>query len=361
MDNSAFSHVLDQCPLPIEILDGTGVLLYANPYFPLYFSQDYQQFLGKTSPSLGLPAGENWWEQAKQSPLWRCSVSLPRDPGLFIDTLTVFPLTSEDGVALYILVHADTTQEVIREEAARREQGIALIRSRQVQVGDMLSMIAHEWRQPLTLINSLVGNVQLKMELGSLDQDYLREKLDKITATVQSLSQTIDTFRGFYTSLGTAKRQNLCELASRAVNLLQSNFQKKGIHVDLEFSAEDIPLYGFAGEILQAILEILQNAGDAFVEQDMVRPRIILTANTQNGKARLLIENNGGAIAPTIFPKIFDPYVSSKNENAGLGLYMAKMIVEDFHDGQLSVSCHDDWTSFLLEFPQEEVNVHTCP
>ncbi len=358
MDNSALSLVLDQCPLPIEILDEGGVLLYANPFFSQYFSQNYQDYLGQKSPSFLLLTEADWWDQAKKSPLWRTSVSLSRGEDLFIDTITVFPLVPQSGNPLYIVVHADTTQDVMREEAKRREQGILLIRSRQAQMGDLLSLIAHEWRQPLTLINSLVGNVQLKMELGTLDHDYLHEKLNKVTATVQSLSQTIDTFRGFYTSLGIAKRHNLCELASRAVNLLHSNFQKKGIHVDLEFSSEDIPLNGFAGEILQAILEILQNAGDAFAEQDVGRPRIILKAHTQEGKAFLLIENNGGAIHPSLTSKIFDPYFTSKQENAGMGLYMAKMIVEDFHEGHLTVSCHDNWTKFLLEFPQELENAH---
>ncbi len=225
-----------------------------------------------------------------------------------------------------------------------------ILNARMAQMGELLSLIAHQWRQPLTVIGALVGNIQLRSQLGSLNMTYLAPKLEKITQTVQFLSATVESFRNFYAPSKKKTVLDLADLTKQALDLLSPAFQKYPYEIRL------LPAEGLAkvlvnqSELMQVIIEILGNARSALGEKP---GWIQLRLGTHEDLAILEISNNGGAILPEVLPRIFEPYFTTKNNDTGtgMGLYMARVIIENHHGGELKVGCVGDVTSFLIQLP----------
>ena len=227
----------------------------------------------------------------------------------------------------------------------RKQEKAMLEQSRLAQMGEMISMIAHQWRQPLGAIASTVVNLQMKQELEVFDLDtkegqeeskrYFLQKFKDIDSYVQSLTTTIDDFRNFYKPNKETVESTLDELVEKAMDIIKSSLESQNIAVVCDYQGTK-ELNLFANELMQVILNILKNAQDNFIEKKTKDPQIVVMTSD----CSIIICDNGGGIPDDIIEKIFDPYFSTKDERngTGLGLYMSKTIVEEHHDGKLSVS-----------------------
>ncbi|MEN4054029.1 HAMP domain-containing sensor histidine kinase [Sulfurimonas sp. NWX79] len=228
--------------------------------------------------------------------------------------------------------------------------------SRLAQMGEMISMIAHQWRQPLGAIASTAANLSMKVELEYYDldqkssqeecQNYFLEQFRIIEDLVQNLTNTIDDFRNFYKP---NKKSIFCTyetVVEKSLNIILASLRNDNIQIDYDYrSLEKIQMYD--SEIMQVILNILKNAQDNFREHSIENPRI--TISTKN--KTLSICDNGGGIPQNIMKKIFDPYFSTKSEKngTGLGLYMSKIIVEEHHNGKFIAKNTDDGVCFMID------------
>ncbi len=257
----------------------------------------------------------------------------------------------------------NSLEKRIRQEAkANRDKDSQLLQqSRLAQMGEMISMIAHQWRQPLSAISSTSINMKMKFffdefnlndkEQQQLCKKYFEQQLDNIESYVQNLTTTIDDFRNFYKPNRGTKRVNVNEPIQKALSIIKDSINSSGVKVIETFKA-NIELDLFESELMQVFLNILKNAQDNFKEKDIENPYIkIITANA-NGGVRIVFRDNGGGIDKNILVKIFDPYFSTKDEKngTGLGLYMSKIIVEEHHNGKLYVENIDDGVQFVVEF-----------
>ncbi len=237
--------------------------------------------------------------------------------------------------------------ELLEKNKAQEEH--LLIRSRMAQMGEMISMIAHQWRQPLNAISSASINLQMKLELETFDlekpeeraacTDYYAKRLRAIDGYVQNMTTTIDDFRNFYKPNKKSVRLKLEDIISRSLNIIQASLVADKIAIIEEYdSPDEIEVYDT--ELLQVILNLLKNSQDNFKEKKTKDPYIKIMTDEK----RISICDNGGGIPEDVIEKIFDPYFSTKGEKngTGLGLYMSKTIVERHHDGTLSVENHDD-------------------
>ncbi len=232
------------------------------------------------------------------------------------------------------------------------------IRSRQAQTGELLSMIAHQWRQPLTVVMSLIGNIQLKAQMGALAPDYLNAKLDKMIQSVQFLSETIDSFRNFYAPAKFKTEENLSSLVTRALDLVLPSLLKLSIKVEVDLPSVAPVARVFAGEIMQVALELINNARDALASGSPEAPVLRILLERRDRLVVLQLENNGADIPQENLPHIYDPYYTTKDgvHGAGLGLYMAKLIVENHHGGTLSTESGDGKTRFICTLPMEDLS-----
>ena len=229
--------------------------------------------------------------------------------------------------------------------------------SKLAQMGEMISMIAHQWRQPLGAISSTAIDMKMQSEFENFDlgekqeaqkyETYINNGLDEINSFVQNLTTTIDDFRNFYKPNKESVIVKPEEVIEKSLNIIKASLINDNIEIIKEYnSKEEIKLH--YNEVIQVILNILKNSQDNFMEKQIKNPKIIIKTENRT----ISICDNGGGIPEDVMEKIFDPYFSTKNERngTGLGLYMSKTIVEDHHNGKLSAENTDDGVCFTIEF-----------
>ncbi|MEN8304357.1 MAG: ATP-binding protein [Campylobacterota bacterium] len=251
--------------------------------------------------------------------------------------------------------------EEVEKNRLQNEQ--MLQQSRLAQMGEMISMIAHQWRQPLGAISTTAVNLQMKIELEEFDlrtkegmeeyNNYFLKRLENINEFVNSLTTTIDDFRNFYRPNKKSVEAKLDEVILKSLAIIKASLLSDNIEVVEHYnSSEKLEMYD--SEMMQVVLNILKNAQDNFREKaskdsesSVKHPQIVITTDENT----ISICDNGGGIPEDIIDKIFDPYFSTKDEKngTGLGLYMSKTIVDDHHNGRLSVANRDDGVCFEIK------------
>ena len=233
--------------------------------------------------------------------------------------------------------------------------------SRLAQMGEMISMIAHQWRQPLAAINSILMVIDAAVETDKFDLskshernkflEFLEKKHEAINNNVQHLSTTTDDFRNFFNPHTKKENIHVSILVEKALQIIHTSMRNNGIDIITDFKeTKECELYH--NEIIQVILNILKNANDALIENEIENKQVIIS--TYNNDTEVIIEicDNAGGIPDDIVGKIFDPYFSTKiqKNGTGLGLYMSKTIVEEHHNGKIKVKTHANGTCFELIF-----------
>ncbi len=241
----------------------------------------------------------------------------------------------------------NSLQAKVNEELQKnRLQDQQLIQqSRLAQIGEMLSMIAHQWRQPLTAISSTSSAINLKAKLNKLDNEKAQELSDKINQYSQYLSKTIDDFRGFFKENKLKESVTLEEVIESSLDIVLVSLENQNIQIVKNLTCKSI-FNTYPNELRQVIINLIRNAQDALIENKVVNPTI--TIKTENGV--LSISDNAGGIPTEIVDKIFDPYFSTKLEKdgTGLGLYMSKTIIEDHCGGAIRVENTKDGAMFKI-------------
>ncbi len=253
---------------------------------------------------------------------------------------------------LNILTHRleERVQEEIKKNEEKTKQLIQ--QSRLAQMGEMISMIAHQWRQPLTAISATTSNILLRLMLGDkISNKELEREINLIINYSEHLSTTIDDFRNFFKKDKQKIRITLEEIIGNSVSIMKSSLDSKYIKLVLDFNCnEKVDLY--ANELSQVILNIIKNAEDALLENKVENPLIKIETYLRNNWAVILISDNAGGISPTIVDRIFEPYFSTKKakEGTGIGLYMSKIIIEENCKGSLTVSNNEEGAVFEIKF-----------
>ena len=227
----------------------------------------------------------------------------------------------------------------------RKHDQQMLQQSRLAQMGEMMSMIAHQWRQPLAAISTACISINLKAKINKLDNDTAIEISNKILEYSSHLSYTINDFRDFFKSNKSKQDITYEELINSILNIIETSISSKRINLVKNLNS----IYTFntySNEVKQVILNLIKNAEDVLIEKEIKNPKI--TIETDGNK--LIISDNGGGIPKNIIDKIFNPYFStkSKKDGTGLGLYMSKTIIEDHCGGELNVSNNKEGAVFQI-------------
>ena len=244
-------------------------------------------------------------------------------------------------------------QEKVNELIQKDE--ILTKQSKQAVMGEMISMIAHQWRQPLNTIALKISNIQLKEMLNhSVTKEELFNILKDINSTVQYLSNTIDDFKTYFQPNKDTTRTTLKSLIEKSIGFIDARLKKDNVSIDTN-GVEDVSLNIYASELIQVILNILNNAIDAYNENSEINERVIyISSHIIGNRVQIIIQDRAGGIKHEVMKQLFEPYFSTKEKNGtGLGLYMSKMILEKQFDGSISVESADGRTSFIIEIPQD--------
>jgi len=237
-------------------------------------------------------------------------------------------------------------------------------KSRLAQMGEMISMVAHQWRQPLSSIAALQISLLMAIELEEYDLGdpkererfvaFLEEKLKKIGAQTQELSAIISDFSDFYRPSKLQEDAHLNVLIVKAYKFLEDILLSENISLHLELDSH-ATLKLFQNEFLQALLNIINNAREQLNEKHIVDAQIVIRSYDKEDVCVVEISDNALGIDEEIREKIFDPYFSTKFEKngTGLGLYMAKSIIEQHHKGKIYAQNIQNGAKFTIEIGRQ--------
>ena len=245
----------------------------------------------------------------------------------------------------------DNLEHRVREEVAKNrvKEAQMIHQARLAQMGEMISMIAHQWRQPLNAISATSTSINLKAKLNKLDARIIQELSENISAYSQHLSDTIDDFRNFFKPDKEKVLTDYTYIIESVKTIIESSLANKKIEVIRDLRCEE-GFKSYPNELKQVVLNLIKNAEDALLETKTSKPYIKLVTYREGEKYILEVSDNAGGIDKKIIDKIFDPYFSTKLEKdgTGLGLYMSKMIVEEHCHGALSAENIDGGTKFKI-------------
>lgn len=236
----------------------------------------------------------------------------------------------------------------------QREQEHFLIRqSKMASMGEMLSLIAHQWRQPLSSINGTVLNMDIDYRKNRLERHKFDDYLNEIERTTAYLSKTISDFTNFFS---TDKQRHLFKVSNviEQVEHLASMSLKGNVEI-IHTQNEEIEVNGYSSELIQSLLVLVNNA--IYICQKNIETighgEIEINVRKVAKELVLSVEDNGGGIDKIDIKKIFDPYFTTKGKQhgTGLGLYILKMIVEDSMNGKVSVFNGEKGAVFIIEIP----------
>ncbi|MEA3521822.1 MAG: ABC transporter substrate-binding protein [Campylobacterota bacterium] len=216
-------------------------------------------------------------------------------------------------------------------------------------MGEMIENIAHQWRQPLSQINSVVLVVDGVLTKKNIHNDTLEEKLLEIESLTQYMSQTIDDFKDFFSQDKKKEIFVLDVILDNTISMARSDLMHQNIELKLNLD-KGIAINGYPRELQQVILVIINNAKDILIERKIPHPYIKISASQDNGNITIRIQDNAGGVDNDIIDKIFDPYFTTKQktQGTGLGLYISQMLIKESMNGILSVKNRDAGACFYI-------------
>ncbi len=229
---------------------------------------------------------------------------------------------------------------------------VMISQSRMAIMGEMIGMIAHQWRQPITIIGMVTNNMIIDLHLESFEKERAIQELETIDKQVHYLSRTIDDFRNFFKPNRLAQTIDFKTVCDELRTILGKSFETHNIKLLFE-GESTTQITTFKNELIQVLLNVLTNAKDAFCENTVHNASVkVSIKQLTGGDVSFFIQDNAGGISPDIVDKIFEPYFSTKHEKngTGLGLYMSAMILEKHLGGSILVSSDTQGSIFHIRF-----------
>ncbi|MCE1227853.1 MAG: response regulator [Geobacteraceae bacterium] len=254
-------------------------------------------------------------------------------------------------------LNIELEQRIAQEvEKNRAKDHILAHQARLAAMGEMLSNIAHQWRQPLNNVSLLMQNLQAEFADKSLTLSTCNEYTEKCLDILHDLSHTIDTFSAFYQPDYERQSFSLLQATTEALALVRDDLEARGIQLNLSADGDPV-ISGYRKEFSQVLLNIIQNAKEAILLQQPSQPQIEIRCLQQSSSALIVVRDNGGGIPQEIMHKVFDPYFTRKfkAQGVGMGLYMSKMIIEKHMSGRIAVTNCPGGAEVSLELPQANV------
>ena len=259
-----------------------------------------------------------------------------------------------DGTVGGIVCIMDDITERIQQKQFLIQQ------SKLAEMGDMIAAIAHQWNEPLVELSALVQDIQTSYLLNELKEVNVKDFVNDSMVQIKYMSKTLSDFRNF---LKPSTKKKLFSI-SKALNEINEIIGKQIFYSNIKMSFnyknenEELLIYGYENEFKQVLLNLINNAKNKIVENfkdSQEHAKIDINIERCQNYNTIEIIDNGGKIDEKIINSIFEPYFTTKESGTGLGLYMAKVIVEDKMRGSIKVRNEGENVVFTIKLPHKKV------
>ncbi|MFY4859128.1 cache domain-containing protein [Aliarcobacter butzleri] len=235
----------------------------------------------------------------------------------------------------YVSIFLENKLKEYKKELDNK-QAILYQQSKMAAMGEMIGNIAHQWRQPLSIITTATSGMVLQKQMGVLTDEFFFEASNRINASSQYLSQTIDDFRNFFIPNKEKSKVNLIEIFKKTLDLISAQFSSKDIEIIKNI--EGVEFESYENELIQALINILNNSRDELIKKDGER-FIFVDAFEKDNFINIIIKDNAGGVIKENLDKIFEPYFTTKykSQGTGIGLYMTEEIITKHLNGTICV------------------------
>lgn len=232
----------------------------------------------------------------------------------------------------------------------KEKENLLIKQSRMAAMGEVLSMVAHQWRQPLHAIASTLAGIKIKM-LKRNNINTIESNVEKINDYLQYMSTTIDEFKEFYKEGKQFEYVNLVDLVKKTNELFSSTYKIDSIEINI-FEKELNNIHINRNQIVQVILNIINNSREALLLNNIKNPKIDIEFDETEYTQKISITDNAGGIPANIKNRIFEPYFTTKDKfnGTGLGLYMCKLIIETYNYGEIKLKDVENGSCFEIIF-----------
>jgi len=252
-------------------------------------------------------------------------------------SLSKVPLRDDKNNVIGILgIYTDITKQVKIQNELKEKEVLLSQQSKMAAMGEMLGNIAHQWRQPLSVITTAASGIQIQRDFGTLKDEELVHAMKEIMKSSNYLSHTIDDFRDFFKPNKEKITVDLEEIMEKTLGLVSSKF--KNLEISIIKNFEKISLYGLDNELIQAFMIILNNASEAFENKD-IKKALFIDMKKEDDSIVISFKDNAGGIPDDIISRIFEPYFTTKHKSqgTGIGLYMTEEIIVKHMKGSIEV------------------------
>lgn len=368
----------------------TDIIWFANASLTkiLYVNRAYERIYGKTVESLY----DNIWSYLEcvhpdDFEILRLQKDGAKDPRANVKYRVInkingkiswllsqyYPHKDENGNTLFIAgIISDITPLVEAENEKAMHQQVMAQQSKFASLGEMIGSISHQWRQPLNTLYLCMQMMEDSLEEEKPDKEAVEKYISDSMKLIEHMSETIDDFRDFFK---TNKKQEPFDAPITVQHILrmiapQLKSHQITFHLDCRCSLRSFScvnnfdpgnppcrnlVNGVANEFKHAVLNLLQNAKEALVQSKVTHRDIFINMKSENDKFIISISDNAGGIPDNLIAKIFDAYITGKEDGTGMGLYMAKTIIEEKMNGTITAENTDSGAMFTITLPVIEV------
>ena len=316
----------------IAILDLKSRFLNFNEAYLNMTGFSKEELLQKTCLELTIPEDQNRSKEAVQNVLKDGFVEnfektcIVKDGKTQIVSMTLSLMPDKKRI---LAVIKNITQNKLFESQAKL-----------ASMGEMIGNIAHQWRQPLSVISATASGISFKQEMGMLNNEMIEAGMEEIVHQSTYLSETIDDFRNFIKGEAIEDNFNATSLINKTLSIANPSLKNNYIDVVVKID-EDVTLKGYEHELMQALINILNNAKDALMQNNTIETKyVFIEVKKVENRCQIAIKDNGGGVDPLILNRIFEPYFTTKHQSVGtgLGLSMTHKIITQMHKGTIVAS-----------------------
>ena len=253
---------------------------------------------------------------------------------------TIFPIRISFG-SKYKIKGAIVVANIADISKEKEQNNILIQQSKMASMGQMMENIAHQWRQPLSAISTAASGIQIEKEYGILENNILDKRLQGIMDNTSFLSQTIEDFRNFFKQSKDKEEFKISDILIKVETIISSTFKNNEIVIHKNYDIDtNIYCMGFANELSQVLINILNNAKDIIREKECPDKIVKINLIQKDNNISIKIYDSAGGIPKEIMEKIFEPYFTTKHsaQGTGIGLYMSSEIIHSHFNGYLRAS-----------------------